>query len=172
MRASNASTQFPTFKLEGIWNKLKDTVTSKLDEAAAERSSKDAKILALERQLAQQKSDVERNLVQQDLEIQDLKAKLEGEAGLRSELAASQAEVRKQAVEILQLQAKTPRAETEEGEVSTELRASEPIRKTESVCPPGLRTPSASDILKCLEAEGICERLKMELGSLYQSIPA
>jgi len=161
---------YPTFKLGGIWNKLKDTVTSKLNEAAAEQSSKDAKILALERQLAQQKSDAEHNLAQQNLKIQDLNAKLEGEAGLRSELAASQAEVRKQAVEILQLQARTPRADTEEREVSTELRASELTRKTESVCPPGLRTPSASDILRRLEAEGMCERLKMELGSLYQSI--
>jgi gas vesicle protein len=38
--------------------------------------------------------------------------------------------------------------------------------KTKSVCPPGLRTPSAGNVLRRLEAEGLCERLTTQNGVL------
>ena len=182
---------FPTFKLEGLCNKLKDTVTSKLDEAAAAQTSKDAEILALkeqlkqkdemsgqlkakdetiaalEAQLSKQMDENQRHSDEQDSEIVNLPANAEVQAELQTRLTASQSEVRKQAEETLQLQAEAQKIGTTGVEQSSGPRTSESHDKTKFACPAGLRTPSAGDVERRAEVEDLCQRLRMEVRYLH-----
>jgi hypothetical protein len=94
---------YPTFELECLWHKLKDTITSKLDECAAALGSKDKRIATLEMQIASLESKAGCRSEERNSEVDYLKAKIEDVDDLRTRLAASQLEVKKQAMEILQL---------------------------------------------------------------------
>lgn len=157
----------PTTHLQEPWKRFSGLILEKIDWAAETLDSRNAEIIALkeqlkqknemsiqlqarndriaalEAQIAEQKDENKRHSAEQDMEIANLRAKIESQAELQDKLAASQSENRKQAAKILQLQTESQKTDTADEEPSTDLRTSEGrVAKEKSVYPLGLGTPS------------------------------
>jgi hypothetical protein len=159
-----ASQKMPisTVHLREPWANLRGLVLNKIGWAAETLESINAEITALKEQ---QKNEI----------ASQLQAKNDRIAALEAQIAEQKDEM------SVQLQAKNDRIAALEAQIAdqTEARKADTadseqsidlLDKTNSICPPGLRTPSAGDITRRLEAEELCERLTSELGSLHRSM--
>jgi hypothetical protein len=117
-----------------------------------------------------------RSLEEKDSEITALKAKLERNIDSKEQLAAAETRVRGQAIEIATLEAQVERAmegdlyDTDVGGPMTGTSKDTPSNSEQSVCPPGRRTPSASDLSRRLEAEETCQQLTTQCGTLCKKM--
>jgi len=174
----------PTIHLRDPWMELSGLVLERIGHAAETLDSKDAEITALEEQLKQKnelsgqlqaKNDriaaLEAQIAEQNEEMSgQLQAKNDRIVALEAQIVEQKDRIERQSraqnseiEEILQLQAEAQKIDTSNVEQSS-------LNKKNSVCPPGLRTPSASDLQRRLEAESLCGRLTTELGSLYHDM--
>lgn len=149
----------PTIHLRDPWMELSGLILERIGHAAKTLASKDAEITALEEQL-KQKNELSGQLQAKNDRIAALEAQIVEQKDQDERQSRAQSS---EIEEILQLQAEAQKIDTSDAEQSS-------INKKKSLCPPGLRTPSAGDLKRRLEAESLCERLTTELGSLYHDM--
>ena len=164
--ADHASRKMPmsTVHLRKPWANLRGLVLNKIDLAAETLDSRNAETTALKEELKQKNEIASQLQVKNDriaaLEVQIAEQKDEMSGQLRAKndrIAALEAQIADQIG--------ARKADTADSEQSMDL-----LGETNSICPPGLRTPSAGDLTRRLEAEELCERLTAELGSLHRSM--
>jgi hypothetical protein len=116
------------------------------------------------------------NLKKRDSEITALKNELENSAESKEQLSAAETTVREQAIEIATLEAQAEQAtegrsnDTDGEGPMTGSSNDTPANKEGFTCPPGLRTPSASDFLRRLEAEKTCKQLATQCATLCKTL--